>query len=47
MKFNVQLGESINNIKNAIKDLQNGKFVLIHDSDARENETDFIILQNI
>jgi 3,4-dihydroxy 2-butanone 4-phosphate synthase len=43
MKFNVQLGESINNIENAIKDLQNGKFVLIHDSDSRENETDFVI----
>jgi 3,4-dihydroxy 2-butanone 4-phosphate synthase len=43
MKCNALLGESINNIKKAIKELQNGKFVLIHDSDLREDETDFIM----
>ena len=37
------MGEFINKIEKAIKDLQNGKFVLIHDSDKREDETDFII----
>ena len=37
------MGEFINNIKKAIEDLKKGKFVLIHDSDTREDETDFII----
>ena len=37
------MGEFINNIKKAIEELKKGKFVLIHDSDKREDETDFII----
>lgn len=37
------MGEFINKITKAIKDLRNGKFVLIHDSNKREDETDFII----
>jgi 3,4-dihydroxy 2-butanone 4-phosphate synthase len=37
------LGEFIKDINKAIKDLRNGKFVLIHDSEDREDETDFII----
>jgi len=31
------------NIKNAINALQKGKFIIIHDSDSRENECDFVI----
>jgi len=30
-------------IQDALNSLRNGNFVLIHDSDSRENETDFII----
>jgi 3,4-dihydroxy 2-butanone 4-phosphate synthase len=37
------LGEFIKDIDKAIKDLHKGKFVLIHDSKDREDETDFII----
>jgi 3,4-dihydroxy 2-butanone 4-phosphate synthase len=37
------LGEFIKDMHNAIKDLRKGKFVLIHDSKDREDETDFII----
>ena len=37
------MGEFINRVDKAIKDLRNGKFVLIHDSNKREDETDFII----
>jgi len=33
----------INDIQNAISDLKKGKFILVHDSDERENETDLII----
>ena len=32
-----------NTIQNAISDLKKGKFILVHDSDERENETDLII----
>jgi len=37
------LGEFIENIHKAIKDLRNGKFILIYDDDKREGETDIII----
>ena len=37
------MGEFIKVIEKAIADLRNGKFVLIHDSKDREDETDFII----
>ena len=37
------MGEFINKIDNAINDLRNGKFILVHDSIDREDETDFII----
>ena len=33
----------ISNIKQALVDIQKGKFVLIHDADDREGETDFIL----
>jgi 3,4-dihydroxy 2-butanone 4-phosphate synthase len=33
----------MNKIKEAINSLKEGKFVLIHDSSGRENETDFVI----
>lgn len=37
------LGDFIEEIKQALTNLQNGKFVLIFDSDNREGETDFIM----
>jgi 3,4-dihydroxy 2-butanone 4-phosphate synthase len=37
------LGEFIENIDNAIEDLQRGKFVLIFDDDSREGETDLVM----
>lgn len=37
------MGESIKKIDKAIDDLRKGKFVLIHDSDDREGETDLMI----
>lgn len=37
------MGEFIKKIDRAISDLQKGKFVLIHDSDDREGETDLMI----
>ncbi len=37
------MGEFIENIHKAIKDLRNGKFILIYDDDKREGETDIII----
>jgi len=37
------LGEFIENIDNAIEDLQCGKFVLIFDDDSREGETDLVM----
>jgi 3,4-dihydroxy 2-butanone 4-phosphate synthase len=37
------LGEFIKDILNAIKDLRNGKFILIFDDDKREGETDLVI----
>ena len=43
MKPNLQLGEFIKNIQNAIKDLRKGKFILIYDDDSRESETDLVI----
>ena len=36
-------GILIDKIKQAIKDLQNGKFILIFDDDKREGETDLVI----
>ena len=39
----LHLGEFIENIQQAIKDLQNGKFILIYDDDRREGETDLVI----
>jgi len=37
------LGEFIENIQQAITDLQNGKFILIFDDEKREGETDLVI----
>jgi len=37
------LGEFIKKIKNAIADLQKGKFILIFDDESREGETDLVI----
>ena len=37
------MGEFIENIEQAIADLQNGKFILIYDDDSREGETDLVI----
>jgi 3,4-dihydroxy 2-butanone 4-phosphate synthase len=37
------LGEFIDKIKQAIEDLQKGKFILIFDDDSREAETDLVI----
>ena len=43
MEVNLHLGEFIENIEQAITDLQNGKFILIYDDDCREGETDLVI----
>jgi len=40
---NLHLGEFMENISRAIKDLQNGKFVLIYDNDDREGEADIVM----
>jgi 3,4-dihydroxy 2-butanone 4-phosphate synthase len=40
---NLHLGEFIEKIKQAITDLQKGKFILIYDNDRREGETDLVI----
>jgi len=37
------MGESIDKINQAINDLRIGKFVLVHDSDEREGETDIVM----
>ena len=37
------MGEFIENIQQAITDLQNGKFILIFDDEKREGETDLVI----
>ena len=37
------MGEFIENIRRAITDLQNGKFVLIYDNDDREGEADIVM----
>jgi len=39
----LHLGEFIENIRRAITDLQNGKFVLIYDNDDREGEADIVM----
>lgn len=39
----LDLGEFIEKIKQAIDNLQNGKFILIFDDDSREAETDLVI----
>ncbi len=39
----MQAGESIKAIQHALDKLRQGEFVLIHDADDRENETDFVI----
>lgn len=39
----MHLGEFIENIRRAITDLQNGKFVLIYDNDDREGEADIVM----
>ena len=39
----LDLGEFIDKIKQAISDLQKGKFILIFDDDSREAETDLVI----
>ena len=42
-EVNLHLGEFIKKIKNAIADLQKGKFILIFDDESREGETDLVI----
>jgi 3,4-dihydroxy 2-butanone 4-phosphate synthase len=37
------LGEYIKDIDKALSDIRNGKFVLIHDADDREGETDLVM----
>lgn len=37
------LGERIEELEQALSDLRNGKFILIHDADDREGETDFVM----
>ena len=39
----MQMGESIEEIHDAVQALRNGEFVLIYDADDREGETDFVI----
>lgn len=39
----MKVGESIESIRSAVEKLRQGEFVLIHDADERENETDFVI----
>ena len=39
----IELGELIEIISKALTDLQNGKFVLVFDSEKREGETDFVM----
>jgi 3,4-dihydroxy 2-butanone 4-phosphate synthase len=39
----MQMGESIEEIHDAIEALQKGEFVLIYDADDREGETDFVM----
>lgn len=41
--MNVLSGDPISNLKQALTDLQNGKFVLVFDNESREGETDFVI----
>ena len=41
--MNVFGGDSIIHVKQALTDLQYGKFVLVFDNDSREGETDFVI----
>ena len=41
--MNSRFGEFIIDIDKAASDLRNGKFVLIHDSDDREGETDIVM----
>jgi 3,4-dihydroxy 2-butanone 4-phosphate synthase len=36
-------GDLIPNLKQALTDLQHGKFVLVYDNESREGETDFVI----
>lgn len=43
MGANLDLGEFIEKIQQAIVDLQKGKFILIFDDDSREAETDLVI----
>jgi 3,4-dihydroxy 2-butanone 4-phosphate synthase len=40
---NLLLGEFIENIQRAIKDLRAGKFILIYDGEGREGETDLVL----
>jgi 3,4-dihydroxy 2-butanone 4-phosphate synthase len=40
---NVFSGDPISNLKQALTDLQNGKFILVFDNESREGETDFVI----
>jgi 3,4-dihydroxy 2-butanone 4-phosphate synthase len=40
---NASSGDSISNLKQALTDLKDGKFVLVFDNESREGETDFVI----
>jgi 3,4-dihydroxy 2-butanone 4-phosphate synthase len=40
---NVSSGDSISNLKQALTDLKNGKFILVFDNESREGETDFVV----
>ena len=39
----INIKSKMNKIKEAVKSLKEGNFVLIHDSSGRENETDFVM----
>ncbi|HVQ01146.1 MAG TPA: 3,4-dihydroxy-2-butanone-4-phosphate synthase [Candidatus Thermoplasmatota archaeon] len=41
--MNVSSGDSISDVKQALTDLQHGKFILVFDNESREGETDFVM----
>ena len=45
--MNAFSGDPISNLKQALTDLKEGKFVLVFDNESREGETDFAITLTI
>jgi 3,4-dihydroxy 2-butanone 4-phosphate synthase len=41
--LNVSSGDPFSNLKQALTDLKNGKFILVFDNESREGETDFVM----